>query len=217
MGISLGEGKKITNTEFAPNMRDHEINLSKECENGPIRLRLVGDVHPAFRYWVNTVEGKTRTVITPYFNPETEEWEQGDPLQGYNDARREFFYSINCIDRATNTMRILIFKKTIYQFIYSIATDPDYGNPADPDSGYDIVISKEKTGPLPMNVKYAVLPGRNTTALTAEEKAMELFDLDTVYAPMSKDAYLDWIQKNTFALTTNTEIPEQEGEDDIPF
>lgn len=215
MGIKLGEGKKVTNEKFAPNMREHEINLSKDCENGPVRLRLVGDVHPAFRYWVKTIDGKNRTVITPYFNSETEEWEPGDPLQNYNDARREFFYTINCIDRATNTMRILIIKKTIYQFIYSIATDPDYGNPADPENGYDIVISKEKTGPLPMNVKYSVLPGRNTTALTEEEKAMELFDLDEIYAPMSKDDYTEWVQKNTFALSANTEI--NEDEEDIPY
>ncbi len=217
MGIKLGEGKKIENSNFGPNMRDHEINLSKACDNGALRLRLIGEVQPAYRYWVKTIEGKQRTVITPFFDREEEAWLPGDPLASYSDARKEFFYTINCIDRSDGALKILPIKRTIYQYIYSIAQDPEYGNPSDEENGYDLIISKEKTGPLPMNVKYTVMPGRNATPLSNEEKGMELFDLAEIYKPMEEGAYLDWIQKNTFALSANNESNVSQGEDDIPF
>ena len=47
-------------------------------------------------------------------------------------------------------------------------------NPAGEADGYDITIKKEKTGPLPQNVKYSCLPARNNSPLTEEEKGLEL-------------------------------------------
>jgi len=219
MGIKLGAGKKIENNNFGPNMKEHELNLSKACDKGTLRVRLVGEVQPGYRYWVKNIEGKHRTVITPYFDREEETWLKGDPLASYQDARKEFFYTINCIDRSDGQMKILPIKRTIYQYIYSIAQDPEYGDPSDEENGYDLIIGKEKTGPLPINVKYTVLPGRNSTPLTADEKGMELFDLAESYKPLSMEAYTEWVSKNTFALTANTETTENTPgtEEDIPF
>jgi len=228
MGKTFGTGKKAsTGVNFGPNMKEHEIKLSKACNGGPLRLRLIGEVQPAYRYWVTTTTGDKRTVITPYFDQEAEEWVKGDPLASYPDARKEFYYTINCIDRADQKMKILLLKASIYNYLHSLAQNPDYGNPADPEHGYDIIITKESTGPLPKNVKYTVTPGRNNTPLTEEEKKMELFNLEEAYAPLSKEDYERWIVENTYALvnqantTANTGAANEQVstllEDDIPF
>ncbi len=218
MGVKLGQGKKIEGSDFGPDTQDLEINLSKACKDGSVRLRLVGEVNPAYRYWVTNLEKKKRNIITPFFDGETETWEAGDPLASYSDAQKEFFYTINCIDRATGEMKILIIKRTVYQYIYSLAQDPEYGDPTDIENGYDLIISKVSTGPKPMNVKYEIRPGRNTTTLTEEEKGLELHNLAELYKPKSKEDYLEWVKLNTFAMTDNTsETVNETGEDDIPF
>ena len=93
----------------------------------------------------------------------------------------QFSYVCNVIDRADGQIKLFDLRSTIYSQIVDYATNPDYGNPSDDDSGYDLTIKKEKTGPLPQNVKYTCIPARNNAALTEAEKGLELFDLSKIY------------------------------------
>ena len=219
MAIQLGKGKVIS--KGGQNTQGLEIALSKLGDGESIRIRLVGDVEPNYRYWASCTNGKQKPVITPFFDKETEVLSSNDPLLG--DARKEFFYTINAIDRATNEMKILILKMTIYRTLVSFAMDEEYGNPADENSGYDIIITKERTGPKPMNVKYEIRAGRDTAPLTDAEKAMELHKLDELYAAPTEAEYMEWIKINTDILNVvSTPAPENDTvntstEDDIPF
>ena len=83
-----------------------------------------------------------------------------DPFKEIDDAifadKPQFSYVCNVIDRSDGQIKLFDLRSTIYSQIVDYATNPDYGNPAGEADGYDITIKKEKTGPLPQNVKYLV-------------------------------------------------------------
>ena len=224
MGIKLGKGKVIS--KGGQNTQGLEIALSKLGDGESIRLRLIGEVEPNYRYWVPCANGKNKPVITPYFDKETEVISSSDPLLG--EGRKEFFYTINALDRASNEMKILILKTTIYRTLASFAMDEEYGDPTDEKTGYDVTITKEKTGPKIMNVKYELRPSPKVSPLTESELSMPLHDLAELYAPKDEAEYLEWIKINTDILnvvpTSPLPAPEEAAvnsnpvdEDDIPF
>ncbi len=214
MGIKLGKGKAIS--KGGQNTQGLEIALSKLGDGDSVRLRLIGDVNPAYRYWVQCSDGKQKPVITPYFDQENEVIKSTDPLLG--EGRKEFFYTINALDRATGEMKILIIKTSIYRTLASFAVDEEYGDPADEKTGYDIIITKEKTGPLPMNVKYEVRAGRDVKPLTDAELSIETHKLEEIYAPKPEADYIEWIKMNTDILNVVSETSKPAEEvGDAPF
>lgn len=220
--MKFGEGKKLTSGGAGVNTSEMEINLSKLSEDQTIRVRLLGGVRPDIRYWVKNMEGKDRPLLTPFFDKNSESIDWKDPLFSMKDCRKEFFYTINCIDRTDGKVKILILKKKLYQYIYGLATNDEYGDPTDPLTGYDISITKKKTGPAPINVAYEAMPSRKETPLTEEEKLLELHDLDELYKPMEKEQYVQWCMENIPGLAAvNTEPygepAKTDGPDDIPF
>jgi hypothetical protein len=217
MGIAFGAGKEIK-AGSGVNTQELEINLSKLAPGEKIKVRLLGEVEPNYRFWVATRDGKKKPKITPFFNKETESFDSGDLLLG--NGQKEFFYTVNCIDRNTGELKILLLKTTVYRYLYSLAIDEDYGNPADPENGYDINITKERTGPQPQNVKYNVSPSLKQTPLTDEEKALELHDLASIYNPGTKEDYIQWVKENTTVwedIFKGTEETKPNPEEDIPF
>ena len=139
---------------------------------GDTKVRLVGEVMPRYCYWVVTTEGKKMPVECLQFNRQTESFDNSaqDPFKEIDEAifadKPQFSYVCNVIDRADGKIKLFDLRSTIYSQIVDYATNPDYGNPAGDDSGYDITIKKEKTGPLPQNVKYSCLHARNNSPLT---------------------------------------------------
>ena len=110
----------------------------------------------------------------------------------------------------------MILKVLFYRQIVDFASNPEYGNPADHATGYDITIKKEKTGPLPQNVKYTCLPARASTALTEEEQKAELFDLSRIYKRQTYEEQKKWMLENTalFASSTGDDfVPTETAED----
>lgn len=198
------------------------INVSK-LENGQsIRLRLVGSVQPAYRHWIPTRDGKSKPVVAAGFNPETQEWDKEDPLYDIPDSkikRTESFYTINAIDRANpGKMKVLELKSTVIKALQALENSPDYGDCTDPVTGYDITITKEKTGPNPQNVKYTVLAARKSSPLTEEEKALQLNDL-TVYTKVRPD-YVSYIKEISPILDFQEDdygSGSSIDDDDIPF
>jgi hypothetical protein len=190
---------------------------------GDTRVRLIGDVMPRYCYWVVTKEGKKMPVECLQFNRQTESFDNSakDPFKEmdadvYSD-KPQFAYVCNVIDRADGKIKIFDLRSTIYSQIVDYATNPDYSNPADAESGYDLTVKKEKTGPLPQNVKYTVIPARNNSPLKDSEQELELFDLDKIYKRQTYDEQKEWLLQNTtlFAGDVSDEFKPSESVDDL--
>lgn len=166
------------------------------------KVRIVGNVKPRYIYWVTTNEGKKHPLDCLSFNGETEEFTNArDPFKEIDESvyseKPQFAYVVNVIDRADNKLKLMDLKTTIYKQLIEYARDPDYGSPADPDNGYDITIKREKTGPLPQNVKYSVMPSRSTVPLNDGERALELYNLDAIYKKATYEEQKEWLLANT--------------------
>jgi hypothetical protein len=188
---------------------------------GDTKIRLIGEVMPRYVYWVVTTEGKKMPVECLRFDRQKETFNDSnkDPMTEIDDEvysdKPQFAYVCNVIDRADNKIKIFDLRSTIYKQIVDYATNPDYGNPADDDTGYDITIKKEKTGPLPQNVKYSVIPARNNSSLTDSDKSLELFELDKIYKRQSYEDQKQWLLQNTayFAEEASDEFKPEAVED----
>lgn len=191
--------------------------------NGETRIRLVGDVMPRYCYWVVTKEGKKMPVECLQFDRATESFNNNaeDPFKELDAdiyaEKPQFAYVCNVIDRADGQVKLFDLRSTIYSQIVDYATNPDYGSPADDGNGYDLTIKKEKTGPLPQNVKYTIIPARNNSPLKAEEKELELFELDKIFKRQTYDEQKQWLLENThlFAGDAGDEFKSAEGVDDL--
>jgi len=170
---------------------------------GDTKVRLIGDVLPRYVYWITTNEGKKMPVECLRFSRNTEQFDdtQPDPFKELDEAifadKPQFAYVCNALDRTDGQIKLFDLRSTIYRQIVDYASNPEYGNPADESSGYDITIKKEKTGPLPQNVKYTCIPARASVALTDEEKELEKYDLDRIYKRQTYDEQKQWLLQNT--------------------
>lgn len=206
-----------------PQARGNGRDIQRIKYGNETRVRLVGEVLPRYVYWVTTTEGKRVPLECISFDRSTEQFTSKYP-DPFNEVDKDaysdnatFSYVCNAIDRADGEIKLMDLKTTVYKQIIDYATNPDYGDPADPETGYDIIIKKEKTGPLPQNVKYSVMPSRSNVPLTDEEKEMELFSLDTIFKRPEYDTQKEWLLKNTtfFADDVSLELNSTEDMQDI--
>ncbi len=167
------------------------------------KIRLVGSVLPRYIYWVTNNEGKKHPLDCISFDRDKEAMVTGakDPVleipKEIYSEKPTFAYVCNVIDRASKSIKIFDLKATIYKEILAYVKNPEYGDPTDPKTGYDLTIERMKTGPLAINVKYKVVPSRNSIPLTEEEMALELYDLDKIFKPGEYDSQKEWLVKNT--------------------
>lgn len=190
---------------------------------GDTRIRLIGDVMPRYCYWVVTKDGKKMPLECLQFDRSTESFNPSikDPFKDIDPdvyaEKPQFAYVCNVIDRADGKIKLLDLRSTIYSQIVDYATNPDYGSPADSDNGYDLTIKKEKTGPLPQNVKYTVIPARNNSSLKPAEREAELFDLEKIFKRQTYDEQKQWLLENTtlFAGDVSDEFKPSEEVDDL--
>jgi hypothetical protein len=187
-----------------PQAQGNGRDIKRLRTDGPeTRVRFVGDVLPRYVYWITTAEGKRMPVECLEFDRESEQFSarNRDPFKEISEAvydeKPTFSYVCNVIDRKDGEIKLMDLKTTIYKQVIDYAVNPEYGNPSDPDEGYDITIKKEKTGPLPQNVKYTVMPSRNTVPLTEAEKEMDLYNLDTMFKRPTYEEQKEFLLKNT--------------------
>lgn len=196
--------------------------LRVKLGEGDNKLRLVGDVMPRYVYWVTTKEGRKMPVECLRFDRETQEFNDSikDPVKEipeevFSDNKPQFAFVCNAIDLKDKVIKLFDLRATIFKEITTIAGDPDYGNPADAKNGYDINVFKEKTGPLPQNVKYRVIPARNNRELSEEELELELYELDKIFKRPTYEEQKKWLIENTtyFAGEAGDEfVPEDEND-----
>lgn len=206
-----------------PQAQGNSKDIERIRIDGPdTRIRFVGPVLPRYVYWVVTNEGKKYPVECLSFDRDSEQFTgTRDPIKEipeyvYAD-KPQFAYVCNVIDRKDSKMKLLDLKTTIYKQLVDYALNPDYGSPADEDNGYDITIKREKTGPQPQNVKYTVMPSRNTIPLKQEEKELELFNLEAIFKRQSYEEQKEWLLKNTAYFTEEvaSDLNSTESMDDL--
>lgn len=195
-------------TVKAPVSGNQDIKRVDWKSRTEFRGRFVGQIIPRYVYWILTKEGKKRSIECLSFNRETQEFDPNlqDPIKeippevygGGQGEKPGFAYVAQCIDRSDGTLTLHDpMKKGAYDEIVALAINPEYGDPSDPEKGYDITITKQKTGPLPQNVKYKVTPGRASSPLTDAEKEMKLYDLEKLFKRPTYEEQKKWLMENT--------------------
>ena len=147
MALAFGKtnGKAVKNS--------HESYTYKDGEN---TVRMFGGILPRYVYWLKGTNNKDIPVECLAFDRELEKFnnlEVDHVPEYFSDKKCSWSYSVNCI--AGDKVVVLNLKKKLFEQICSAAEDLGL-DPTDPDSGFDIVFKRSKTGPLAFNVEYTL-------------------------------------------------------------
>lgn len=174
-------------------------------------VRLFGGILPRYMYWLKSANGKDIPVESLAFDREQEKFNnnQGDPVREFfPEAKCSWAYSINCIDvKGGGGEQALNLKKKLFQEIQNAAET--LGDPTDPDTGWDIVFKKVKTGPLPFNVEYQLMPLKcKKRPLTEEEREIvaKAQDIDAKFPRPTVEEVRATLERIT-TLTSDDETP----------
>jgi hypothetical protein len=164
MALAFGntKGKAVKNS--------HEAFEYKDGDN---TVRIVGGILPRYIYWLKGTNNKDIPVECLAFDRELEKFanKEVDHVPAFfPELRCSWSYSVNCIDPRDGKVKVLNLKKKLFEQIVTAAED--LGDPTDPDTGWDVVFKRAKTGPLPFNVEYTLKPlACKKRALSEEERA----------------------------------------------
>lgn len=159
------KGKAIKNS--------HPSYTYKEGEN---TVRIVGGILPRYVYWLKGTNNKDIPVECLAFSRDEEKFnnkELDHVSEYFPEAKCSWSYTTNCLVTVDGKPQVLVLnlKKKLFEQICSTAED--LGDPTDPDTGWDIVFKRVKTGPLAFNVEYTLSVLRcKKRALTEEERAL---------------------------------------------
>jgi hypothetical protein len=130
---------------------------SYEYKDGENTVRLIGGVLPRYVYWVKGTNNKDIPIECLAFSREKEKFDnlEKDWVPDYHaDLRCSWSYAVNCIDAKDGKVKVLNLKKKLFEQILTAAED--LGDPTDPETGWDVVFRRVKTGPLAYNVEYTL-------------------------------------------------------------
>jgi hypothetical protein len=200
-------------------------------------IRLVGEIVPRYVYWKSTIddEGKTRNVSIEClgFDRDAEKFTniEKDWFKHYwSDQQCSWSYVCRAIDPADATQTILIpMKKKLYQQIQEVAKE--LGDPTNPETGWDCIVKREKTGAQAYNVEYTLkqLQCKVRTLSEEELEAIEKMDpMDDLVPRLTSNEQHQLIKDTWFKdnNTTNSEEAvsqfdntsnKEDDEDDISF
>lgn len=146
---------------------------SYKYKDGENTVRIVGDILARYVYWLKGTNNKDIPAECLAFNREKEKFDnkEVDHVPSYfPDKKCQWSYAVNCIDPADGKVKVLNLKKKLFQQIVDAAGD-GLGDPTDPDTGWDLVFKKVKTGSLAFNVEYTLSVLKlKKRALTPEER-----------------------------------------------
>lgn len=175
-------------------------------KDGENRIRLVGDLCARYVYWIKGENDKPLPFECLAFNRQTEAFDNAEkdwvPTY-YPDLKCGWAYAIQGIDLATGELKVVNLKKKLLGQIMD-AADQLERDPTDPDNGFDIVFTKKKTGPLPINVEYSVqvLKSKPRPLTDAERELIkDLKSMDEVLTRPTPDAQKALLDKLTSGAT----------------
>jgi hypothetical protein len=202
-------------------------------EFGTNKMRMVGEILPRYAYWkrlkdnnipveclsFDREEEKFTNIEKDWFKHYFPKKENGDNMTC------SWSYVIMVIDPKDNKVKLCGLKKKLFEQIQDMAKK-HLGDPTDPDTGWEIVFEKKKTGPLPYNVEYNLDQlACKKQPLTDEQKEViaELPSIDEVLprpTPEQQHAFIKqaWLEPEAEA-ESNIDDDAVEGmeEDDKPF
>lgn len=176
-----------------------EVKYMKLAD-GDNTFRILPDsILPGYTYWVKGANGKDTPFEALQFNRENEKFDNslGCPVRdaGIKDAKGEdircqWSYKCQVINAATGNVEVLQLKKGMLTEIISVAQQLGM-DPTDLETGTWLTVKREKTGPLPFNVKYSLAQLKcKAEALSAEDLA-KLEGIKTIEELFPKESYED--------------------------
>ena len=186
-----------------------------EYKDGENTVRLIGGVLPRYVYWLKGTNNKDIPIECLAFDREKEKFtnaEHDHVPAFYPDKKCSWAYSVNCIDPKDGKVKALNLKKKLFEQILTAAED--LGDPTDPDTGWDVVFKRTKTGPLPFNVEYnlSVLKCKRR-ALTSDERAVadNAEDIDSKFPRPTPDEVKAALEKIAAGATADDEAVDNES------
>ena len=152
---------------------------------GENKVRLFGGVLARYIYWVPNKDGAKSPVECLAFNRDEEKFDNVETdwvKEYYPDLTPEWAYASLCLDLKDNTVKIFNHKRKLFGTIVDMVED--LGDPADVEKGWDLVFSRDKTGPKVYNVEY------NVKQLRCKNRALSEDELAVVNASPSIDEIL---------------------------
>jgi hypothetical protein len=186
-------------------------------------FRIVGSVVPGYKYWLKTRDDTSVPMDCLSFNRETEQFDNRtrDVVREYfPDKKCSWAYQSYVIDREDGKVKLFDHKKKLFESILDVAKKK-FGDPTDPEKGWDVVFTKKKTGPKAFNVEYSleIFELENSPLseedLAAVEEAGKIEDLIKTPTPEEQEEFI----KNYILPKENDEVPDDvsnEFDDDIP-
>lgn len=200
-------------------------------EDGKNKFRMVGEVLPRYVYWTETPDGNKNISI------ECLSFDRG--LEKFTNIEKDYFqeafpekkcswsYLVQVIDLEDHKLKVLGLKKKLFQQILEMANE-HLGDPTDTIKGWDCVVTRKKTGPLPFNVEYTL------DQLSSKPRALSPAELDLIKdmksieelfprpTPEQQKAFIDKVWFNTEESDKSEESEEAKEareafEEDIPF
>jgi hypothetical protein len=175
---------------------------SYKIKDGVNSVRLVGDLVARYVYWIKGENGKPIPFECLAFNRETEKFDNKEKdwvKEYYPDLKCSWAYASQCI--ADGKLELFNHKKKLLGAILDEAKE--LGDPTDTEEGWDIVFEKKKTGPLPINVEYALKARQlKNRPLTDEERELiaDLKSMDVVLprpTPAQQKELLDKLKQGS--------------------
>jgi hypothetical protein len=185
---------------------------SYEYKDGENRIRLVGDILARYVYWIKGENNKPLPFECLAFNRETETFDNSEEdhvKEFYPDLKCSWAYAIQGIaNPGTDNpeLKIVNLKKKLFKQILDAAED--LGDPTDPETGWDVVFKKTKTGPLPINVEYQLMVLRcKQRPLSDKEKELiaELKSMDEVLPRPTAQQQKDLLTRLTSGSSENVD------------
>lgn len=180
-----------------------------EMKTGENKFRMVGDLLARYVYWIKGENNKNLPFECLAFNRETEKFDNAekDWVKEYRpDLKCGWSYVIHVIDPSDGKLKLWNAKKKLFEQIKSAAED--LGDPTDPETGWDVVFEKKKTGPLPINVAYELKVLRcKPRPLTDEERALvaEMKPIDEVLKRPTADQQKELLDKLNSGSSENVD------------
>jgi hypothetical protein len=183
-------------------------------EEGDNEFRMVGGVLPRYVYWNTTPKNTPISLECLSFNRENEEFDNSkDPhKEHFPDINCKWQYVVQAFDKQGN-LKVVALRKKMFETIKKNAAK-HWGDPTHPDTGINIVVNKEKTGPYNYNVEYTVdVMSCKVQPLTDEQKKL-LEESPTIDELFPRDSYDD--QLNTINRIWHSADQEDDSNDN-PF
>lgn len=166
--------------------------------NGENRFRIIGSVIPGYKYWLTTRDNTPVPMDCLGFNRETEVFDnkvQDNVRKYFPEKKCSWAYQSFVIDRSDGKVKLFDHKKKLFESILN-AAKKQLGDPTDPETGWDVVFTRTKTGPLAYNVEYRLetFDLKNSPLSDEDKKAVEeagvIEDISKLPTPEEQDAFL---------------------------